>query len=152
MKRLFMLALAFPLLAAVGASAQNPAEPAATGGNLPGLGEIMTLQQLRHIKLWFAGRAGNWALADYEIGELNEGFEDVNKLLGGDTVEKMVGDPIKALQKAIGDKNRAAFTAAFDKLSAGCNACHRTLDHGFIVIQRPALLPYSDQVFEPQKQ
>ena len=151
MKRLFMLALAIPLLAAVAASAQNPPEPA-NGGNLPGLGEIMTLQQLRHIKLWFAGRAGNWELADYEIGELNEGFEDVNKLLGGDTVEKMVGDPIKALQRAIEDKNRAAFTGAFDKLSAGCNNCHRTLDHGFIVIRRPALLPYSDQTFEPQKQ
>jgi len=150
MKRLFMLVLAIPLFAAVAAGAQNPAEPA--GGNLPGLGEIMTLQQLRHIKLWFAGRAGNWALADYEMGELNEGFEDVNKLLGGDTVDKMVGDPIKALQKAIEDKNRTAFATAYDKLSAGCNNCHRTLDHGFIVIQRPALLPYSDQVFEPQKQ
>lgn len=149
MKRLFTLALTIPLFAAVAASAQNPGEPA---GNLPGLGEIMTLQQLRHIKLWFAGRAGNWALADYEMGELNEGFEDVNKLLGGDTVDKMVGDPIKALQKAIEDKNRTAFTSAYDKLSAGCNNCHRTLDHGFIVIQRPALSPYSDQVFEPQKQ
>lgn len=151
MQRLFMLALAIPLLAAVAASAQSPAEPA-NGANLRGLGEIMTQQQLRHIKLWFAGRAGNWALADYEIGELNDGFEDVNKLLGGDTVEKMVGDPIKALQKAIDDKNRAAFTSAYDRLSAGCNNCHRTLDHGFIMIQRPALLPYSDQAFEPQKQ
>jgi hypothetical protein len=151
MKRLFILGLAIPLFAAFAASAQNPPEPA-NGGNLPGLGEIMTLQQLRHIKLWFAGRAGNWALADYEIGELNEGFEDVDKLLGGDTVRAMVGDPIKALQKAIEDKNRTAFTSAFDKLSAGCNNCHRTLDHGFIVIQRPALLPYSDQAFEPPKQ
>jgi hypothetical protein len=151
MKRLFALGLAIPLFAAVAASAQNPPEPA-NGGNLPGLGEIMTLQQLRHIKLWFAGRAGNWALADYEMGELNEGFEDVDKLLGGDTVQAMVGDPIKALQKAIEGKNRAAFTSAFDKLSTGCNNCHRTLDHGFIVIQRPALLPYSDQAFEPPKQ
>jgi hypothetical protein len=150
MKRLFMLALAIPLFAAVAAGAQNPAEPG--GGNVPGLGEIMTLQQLRHIKLWFAGRAGNWALADYEMGELSEGFEDVNKLLGGDTVDKMVGDPLKALQKAIEDKNRTAFTTAYDKLSAGCNNCHRALDHAFIVIQRPAVLPYSDQVFEPQKQ
>lgn len=149
MKRLFTLALAIPLLAAVAASAQNPGP---SGNNLPGLGEIMTLQQLRHIKLWFAGRAGNWQLAEYEIGELNEGFEDVNRLLGGDTVDKMVGDPLKALQKAIEDKDRAAFTSAYDKLSAGCNYCHRTLDHGFIVIQRPALLPYSDQLFEPREQ
>jgi hypothetical protein len=117
----------------------------------PGLGETMTLQQLRHIKLWFAGHAGNWPLADYEMGELNEGFENVNKLLGGDTVDKAVGAPMQALQKIIDDKNRAAFPAAFDQLTAGCNSCHRTLDHGFIAIQRPTSLPYSNQNFAPQK-
>jgi hypothetical protein len=131
------------------AKAEDAPAPAA---NVPGLGEIMTLQQLRHIKLWFAGRAGNWPLADYELGELNEGFEDVAKLLGGDTVDKMVGAPIKALQKkAVDERNRAAFFAAYDALSAGCNSCHRTLDHAFIAIQRPTALPYSDQKFTPQK-
>src|SRR5213593_2269437 len=45
----------------------------------PGLGEIMTLQQMRHLKLWFAGQAGNWPLADYELDELKEGFEDIVK-------------------------------------------------------------------------
>ena len=111
----------------------------------------MALQQMRHIKLWFAGHAANWPLADYEIGELNEGFDDVNKLLGGDTVEKHVGGPIKALEKIIADKNRAAFPAAFDNLSAGCNSCHHSLDHGFIVIQRPTSLPYSNQSFSVQQ-
>jgi len=101
--------------------------------------------------LWFAGRAGNWPLADYEMGELNEGFEDVTKLLGGDTVDKAVGAPMQALQKIIDNKDRADFTAAFDQLTAGCNSCHRTLDHGFIAIQRPTSLPYSNQNFAPQK-
>jgi hypothetical protein len=41
----------------------------------PGLGEIMSLQQMRHAKLWFAGQAENWELADYEIDELGEGFD-----------------------------------------------------------------------------
>src|SRR4051794_7231939 len=45
----------------------------------PGLGEIMTLQQMRHLKLWVAVQAGNWALADYELDELKEGFEDISK-------------------------------------------------------------------------
>jgi hypothetical protein len=63
----------------------------------------------------------------------------------------MVGAPIKALQKVVDDKDRAAFPAAFDKLSAGCNTCHHTLDHPFISIQRPTSLPYSDQSFTPQK-
>ncbi len=114
-------------------------------------GEIIALQQMRHIKLWFAGRAGNWPLADYEIGELNEGFDDMNKLLGGNTVEKAVGTPIAALHKAIEGKDRAAFIIAFDKLTAGCNSCHHTLDHGFIVIQRLTTLPYSNQSFAPSK-
>jgi hypothetical protein len=147
-------------LAAFAARAQDTPKPsgqaAAPQANesdnpAPGLGEIMSLQQMRHIKLWFAGQAGNWPLADYEIGELNEGFEDVTKLLGGDLVEKAVGQQIAALQKAIDGKNSAAFATAFDNLSAGCNGCHHTLDHGFIVIQRPTLLPYSDQIFPPQK-
>jgi hypothetical protein len=140
-------------LAALTARAQNASSPApaANPADVPGLGEIMTLQQLRHIKLWFAGSANNWALADYEIGELNEGFEDVDKLLGGGTVDKMVGAPLKDLQKIVDDKNRQAFPAAFDSLSAGCNSCHHLLDHAFIVIKRPTLLPYSDQTFEPAK-
>jgi hypothetical protein len=136
------------LTAGFAARAEDTPAPAA---DVPGLGEIMTLQQLRHIKLWFAGRAGNWPLADYEVGELNEGFEDVAKLLGGDTVDKMVGAQIKALQKAVDEKNRTGFFAAYDSLSAGCNNCHRTLDHAFIAIQRPTVLPYSDQKFTPQK-
>jgi hypothetical protein len=153
MKSILAALAAAAMLGAVSADAQQPA-PAAPPENAPavaGLGEIMTLQQLRHIKLWFAGRAGNWPLADYEIGELNEGFEDVDKLLGGETVDKMVGAPMKALQKAIDDKNRSGFVTAFDGLSAGCNNCHHTLDHGFIAIKRPTSLPYSNQSFTPRK-
>lgn len=117
----------------------------------PKIGEIMALQQMRHIKLWFAGSAGNWPLADYEIGELKEGFDDVNKQLGGDTVEKAVGAQIAALEKAIEAKDRAAFSDAFGQLSAGCNSCHRALDHAFIVIQRPIALPYTDQAFAARR-
>ncbi len=156
MKRAIAIAAASFGLAALAANAQNapaPAAPApaANPTDIPGLGEVMTLQQLRHIKLWFAGRAGNWPLANYEIGELNEGFEDADKLVGGGTVQKMVGAPLKALQKAVDDKNATEFTAAFDALSNGCNSCHHLLAHPFIVIQRPTLLPYSDQVFAPPK-
>jgi hypothetical protein len=117
----------------------------------PALGEIMALQQMRHIKLWFAGSAGNWPLADYEVGELKEGFDDIDKRLGGDTVQKAVGAPLAALEKAIEAHDRAAFTGSYDKLTAGCNSCHHMLDHAFIVIQRPTSLPYSNQSFAPQK-
>jgi hypothetical protein len=39
--------------------------PSPPDAYVPGLGEIMTLQQMRHVKLWFAGEAGNWDLATY---------------------------------------------------------------------------------------
>ena len=113
------------MFGALTASAQEksaPPEPAAAPQPepyQPGLGEYMALQQMRHIKLWYAGRGGNW--------------------------------PLAALQKAIDGKDSAAFAAAFDNLSAGCNACHHALDHGFIAIGRPASLPYSDQSFTPPK-
>jgi hypothetical protein len=115
------------------------------------IGDVMGFQQERHFKLWLAGRAGNWPLADYEIGKLKDGFDDIDKLLGGETVSKAVGAPISAVEKAIESKDKDSFVRAFDELTAGCNSCHRTLDHAFIVIQRPNASPYGNQSFAPQK-
>ena len=67
----------------------------------PSLSDIMAQQQERHIKLWFAGHAVNWPLADYEIGELSDGFDDVGRMLGGNLVKQQVGTPLDALQKAV---------------------------------------------------
>lgn len=36
----------------------------------PGLGEFMTTIQLHAGKLWFAAKASNWELAEYELDEL----------------------------------------------------------------------------------
>jgi hypothetical protein len=132
-------------------SVSGAEETSSAQGSDINVGDVMGFQQERHLKLWFAGRAGNWPLADYEIGKLKDGFDDIDKLLGGETVGKAVGTPIAALEKAIESKDKDSFTRAFDQLTAGCNSCHRTLDHAFIVIQRPTILPYGNQSFAPQK-
>jgi len=74
----------------------------------PGLGEIMTLQQMRHLKLWFAAQSGNWGLADYELDELKEGFEDITKYYPtkdnvptGTMAEAVVAKEVADLAKAI---------------------------------------------------
>ena len=125
-------------LAAPAASAQQStkvADPSAEEApEFLRLSGIMAQQQMRHIKLWFAGTAGNWPLADYEIDGLKEGFDDVAKLLGDDIAQQHVGEAMAGLEKSVEAKNRDNFVVAFDKLSAGCNACHTTLDHAFIVI------------------
>src|SRR5215469_11885844 len=45
----------------------------------PGLGEFMSGIQVHHEKLWFAGRAENWKLAEFEIGEMQEAVDDIKK-------------------------------------------------------------------------
>src|SRR5262245_8451941 len=81
----------------------------------PGLGEIMTLQQMRHTKLWLAGQAGNWDLAAYEIKELGEGFDDIVKyhptheespVAPKDAVPKMVTAPVEGLRAARSEERR----------------------------------------------
>jgi hypothetical protein len=123
-----------------------------------GLGEIMSLQQMRHLKLWFAGQAKNWPLADYELDELKEGFDDVIKFFPvkddmkiGEMAGSTVIPVLPAVKSAIEAKDGAKFAAAFDKLTAACNACHQAANHAFIVIQRPTTSPYTNQSFTPKK-
>lgn len=91
----------------------------------------MTATQLRHAKLWFAGRESNWDLATYEIDELKEGLEEARSLhptFDGIPVAEMMKtiiDPrIVELEKAVSAKSNDRFTVAFDELTSGCNACH----------------------------
>jgi hypothetical protein len=145
------IAAAF-LLLPLAAHAQQP-EPFK-----PGLGEIMTLQQMRHLKLWFAVQAGNWGLADYELDELKEGYEDITKYYPvkddvptGTMAEAVVAKEVADLAKAIAAKDKKTVAGAFDRLTASCNACHQASKKEFIRIQRPAGNPYTNQAFAPAR-
>jgi hypothetical protein len=148
-----LAALAFALALPFSAAQSEPKEPFT-----PGLGEIMTLQQMRHLKLWYAGQAGNWPLADYELDELKEGFEDIVKyhpthddVPTGTMATAVIAGEVTTLNKAIAAKDRKQFAAGFDKLTAACNACHQSAKHAFIVVQRPAGNPYTNQAFAPAR-
>src|SRR6187549_1736954 len=45
----------------------------------PGFGEFMSSIQVHHNKLWFAGESQNWKLADFEIHEIQESIDDIEK-------------------------------------------------------------------------
>ena len=124
----------------------------------PGLGEFMTATQLRHAKLWFAGREHNWDLAAYEIGEIKEGLEDARRLFptfeGVPVAEmfKTIIDPrIVKVEEAVKAKSTAHFIVAFDELTSGCNQCHAGANKPFIHIQRPTSSPLTNQNFTPEK-
>ena len=132
-------------------------EPAKEG-HAPGLVEVMLTTQSHHAKLWYAGNARNWELADYQIDELKEGLEDAAKQIPdykgvpvGSMIENLMMPPIAEVEGAIKTQDRAKFVAAYDKLTAACNACHQGSKRGFIVIQRPAAAAFPNQAFAPKK-
>ncbi len=43
----------------------------------PTLGNLMTLTQVSHFKLWYAERMGNWPLASYERGQLRNTIDRI---------------------------------------------------------------------------
>jgi len=116
----------------------------------PGLGEIMTLTQMRHAKLWFAGKAGNWKLADYELYELKEGFDNAIKFHPNRSklLLKITTTPLEQLKAAILAKNSTKFKKTFEALTNSCNACHKATNFGFNVVIIPATNPYTNQNFE----
>ena len=149
------LALVLPARAAEEKNASGPAKETYASG----LGEIMSLQQMRHLKLWFAGQAKNWPLADYELDELEEGFDDVTKFFPvkddmqiAQMVASTVRPTLPEMKSAIDARDAAKFAAAFDKLTAACNSCHQAANKAFITIRRPAQSPFSNQDFSPPKQ
>jgi hypothetical protein len=143
------------------AAGMSGVAPAAPEPWVPELGEIMSLQQMRHTKLWFAGQAKNWDLAAYEVKELSEGFDAVIKyhpthedspVALSDVIPRMVTEPLKELAASVARKDPKAFTEAYDALTSACNNCHQATNVGFNRLQRPTMNPYPDQVFSPPPQ
>jgi hypothetical protein len=125
---------------------------------LPGLGDIMTAVAARHAKLWFAGSAGNWPLAAYEVDELKEGLEDAGTLhpthrkVPGPVapmIARTMDPPLRQVEVAVASRNPRAFANAYDAVTEGCNDCHQASGFGFNKVVRPTANPFSNQGFEP---
>jgi hypothetical protein len=124
----------------------------------PGLGEFMAATQVRHAKLWFAGKNENWPLAAWEVDEIREGLEDAAKFHAShdgipvaEMIKTIIDPRLEKLDRAIAAKSGTQFIAAFDDLTDGCNSCHAAANKPFIRIQRPTVPPFSNQNFAPAK-
>jgi hypothetical protein len=117
----------------------------------PGLGEFMVSIQLHHSKLWFAGKNGNWELANFEIGEIRETLEDIQHY-NRDRPEikelPIIFSPIDSIKSAIGVRDLAAFSRSYISLTNACNNCHQLTKHEFNKIKIPEVPPVTDQVFD----
>ncbi|MDE3144698.1 MAG: hypothetical protein KGL19_11125, partial [Bacteroidota bacterium] len=89
----------------------------------PGLGEFMSSIQIHHAKLWFAGQNKNWELADFEIKEIKEALDNINKYCTDRPEIKalgMIDEPVDSIGKAIQHKDFAAFKNNFVMLTNTC--------------------------------
>ena len=125
----------------------------------PGLGDLMLVIQQHHAKLYYAGTKKNWTLAAYELGEIQETFEDAERLYPTPfkgvsmplpkMIPAMTKGSMAAVQQAIQQKNEKSFVQAYQNLSNSCSSCHADENHPFIKIQSPGPGMFSDQKFAP---
>lgn len=118
----------------------------------PGFGEFMGNIQGHHIKLWYAGINRNWKLADFELKEIRETVEDIQKFESDREESKVIGMLEPALDNvdtAIARQDPAAFKANFQSLTNTCNACHKAVHFEFNVVKIPDSQPFSNQEFKP---
>jgi hypothetical protein len=120
----------------------------------PGFGEFMSGIQTHHAKLWFAGKDQNWPLADFEVQEIQEALDDVQKFCSDRPEVKAIGmiyPSMDSVNNAIRQKDIQLFRNSFILLTNTCNNCHQSTEHGFNIVTIPASLPVANQDFKPAK-
>ena len=142
------IAILLPVLLALPEAARAQ-QPTVERSDAP-LAEQMTATQFRHIKLWFAGKLGNWKLAAYELDQLAYSLDEAAKRTPAAAAAGDGAAQVAALRGAIDGKDLPAFTKAYSELTNACNACHRAAGRGFISVQMPAVSPFTDQDFVDQ--
>jgi len=105
----------------------------------PRLSEIMRMAQTQHLKLWLAAKAQNWDLATYEAQQLKTSLADAALLYDNLPVSNVTTllPPLQPILDAASAKNARNFADGMRELTDGCNACHRSLGRGFIMVQVP---------------
>ncbi len=120
------------------------------------LGVVMYEISKRFAHLWFAGEAGNGELAKYQIHEIEEIVEDLEK--SGVTEAKIVVGPefaktvlphLEEAEKAAIAGKPEAFRAAYETAITSCNSCHVQTGHPYLVIQIPTHNPYVNLKVSP---
>lgn len=122
----------------------------------PPLGDLMLLTQLRHFKLWYAQRVGNWPLADYELKQFTATIDRIVRLYPATSsiaqanlIREQTEPAMAALRQAISDRDNSRFEAAFVQITNACNQCHQRAGVGFITVQVPTHSPFGNQNFGP---
>jgi hypothetical protein len=156
-----LVAMLLPVVTLAQQSAPPKDAPKPTGKEIskayvPGLEQFMNMILIEHNKLWFAAKARNWALAEYQLGEIKEIMGDVQDFVPtfknlplADMLDAVITKEVAGLEKSIEAKDYRAFTAGYDKLTQACNTCHQGTENRFVVIKRPTQPAFTNQDYRP---
>lgn len=116
----------------------------------PGFGEFMSNIQAHHAKLWFAGQNQNWELAEFEVDEITEGVEDVQKYQSERNESQsipMIDPALEKVKDAIQKQDPVLFDSSYILLTNTCNACHHATEFTFNVVKIPDMQTFRNQDF-----
>jgi hypothetical protein len=102
--------------------------------------------------LWFAGNNENWKLADFEIDEIREGLEAIEKYQTERTESQyipMIYPALDSVSNAIKNRSLPQFVRSYKQVTKMCATCHQTTHHEFIQITLPSQQTFSNQRFKP---
>jgi hypothetical protein len=130
---------------------------------LPQLADLMNeSMQTHHAKLWFAGHAGNWALAAYEVKKIRGTIDQIKETIvdiqiassywqnfSVNEMLKNFDSNLDAVDQAVKAKNLVKFEATYQGFTAACNECHTRLGQSQIKIIVP--LPNGSDTFPNQE-
>ena len=119
----------------------------------PGLGRIMPEIGARTWKLYYAAKAGHWALAKFqwkETGGLME-LGAFTRPKYEDNLNQFLEENWKPIEAAIEKKDFAAFDAAFQKAVEAGNAYHELRDKPYIKWKLPDAPPPDLDLTPPKK-
>src|SRR5712691_8697105 len=130
---LLLIGSGVSIAAPAGAPAQQAAAPTPTPLSLdelsliqPGLGTVMVEYGHRMAAVWFAGEAGNWDMAHYQIIEMREIQEtgEITRPPRAPALKSFESSFLDPLDQSALDKDKAKFESAYNAAIQGCNSCH----------------------------
>ncbi len=127
--------------------------PLMADASVPGLGDLMLIAQMRHIKLWYAGKTGSWPLAEFELHKILELLGKAATLYTAIPVSEIskVDDPLSVMLQAARKGDGRAFQAGYMQLTTACNSCHESAGVAFIHIQTPGASPFTNQTYPERR-
>lgn len=111
-------------------------------------------------KVYLAGEAGNWELANWYTWKLTKAtlpvkagkvaeYRSVDSYDIAELTGQMLDPAIEGLNEAIAAEDIALFRSRHEALRTACNACHQVTHHGYVQVVVPERSAYPGQRFEP---